>query len=326
MDAQEQIKEVTTSSPRLPTPMVESARRYISQAKAENTIRAYRSDWQCFSTWCASKELQSLPARPESIACFIAETADAGAKVSTISRRLAAISKAHEAVGHESPCSMRHAVVSETFKGVRREHGTAQQGRAPLLTVHIRRILSALPDCLIGVRDRALVLLGFAGGFRRSELVMLKMEDLDFTDDGLVITVRRSKTDQEGAGRKVGIPYGSDPQTCPVRSLKRWFASAGITEGYVFRAIDRAGRIAATRLSPQAVRLVVQRRCKAAGLDVAKFSAHSLRSGLATQAAANGAPERAIMAQTGHRSVLMVRRYIRDGSLFRENAAASLGL
>ena len=187
-------------------------------------------------------------------------------------------------------------------------------------------MVAGLPEGLLGIRDRALLLVGFAGAFRRSELVGLDIADLDFNHDGLTVTLRRSKTDQEGEGRKVGLPYGSNPSTCPVRSLQAWIEASAIEAGPVFRSVNRHGRLQPDRLSDKAVALVVKRRAEAAGLDPSRYAGHSLRAGLATAAANAGVSERAIMAQTGHRSVQMVRRYIRDGSLFRENAAAKVGL
>ncbi len=179
---------------------------------------------------------------------------------------------------------------------------------------------------IIGVRDRAMVLLGFAGAFRRSELVALDVEDCTFGKDGLTITLRRSKTDQDGAGRKVGIPYGSNPDTCPVRTIQTWLEMAGIDSGPLFRSINRHGKVREGRLSGIDVSRVVKKLARRAGLDPAKYGGHSLRAGHATSAAIAGATERSIMKQTGHRSVQMVRRYIRDGSLFRENSAGKLGL
>ncbi len=244
----------------------------------------------------------------------------------TLQRRLAAIAKAHQAAGHESPTSMRHAVVSEVWKGLKRTHGAAQAAKAPIITSELRTILRELPNGLLGIRDRALLLLGFTGAFRRSELVSLTVEDCEFTSEGLVVTLRRSKTDQEGGGRKLGIPYGSNPETCPVRSLKAYLEASGIAAGLLFRPITRHGRLGPRGLSPYGVALVVKRYAAAAGLDRSRYAGHSLRAGLATSAAAAGVSERAIMNQTGHRSANMVRRYIRDGSLFRENAAAGVGL
>jgi integrase len=187
-------------------------------------------------------------------------------------------------------------------------------------------MIARLPEGSLGLRDRALLLIGFSGAFRRSELVALDVSDVAFNREGLVVTIRRSKTDQESAGRKIGIPYGSNPATCPIRSLQDWLERSGIHEGPLFRPINRHGRMASVRLSGGAVAEIVKRYVEAVGLDATTFAGHSLRSGLATSAAMAGASERAIMAQTGHRSVNTVRRYIRDGSLFRENAVAVVGL
>jgi integrase len=200
------------------------------------------------------------------------------------------------------------------------------EGKEPLLTAEVRRIVETLPGGLLGIRDAALLLLGYAGGFRRSELAYLAVEDIETCEDGLKILLRRSKTDQIGEGRKIGIPWGSDPRTCPVRAFGRWIEAGGIVAGPLFRNVDRHGNLAARAITPQVVRLVVKRACRTAGLDEHRFAAHSLRSGLATQAALNGASERAIMRQTGHTSVIMVRRYIREAELFCDNAAVRLGL
>ena len=306
-------------------PAIARVRAYVQAAKAVSTRRAYAADWRDFSSWCARRQLPALPATPETIALYLSESADT-LKVATLGRRLAAIAKAHQAGGYESPCAMRHAIVSETWKGIRRAHGVAQNAKAPVLVRDLRAMLDELPGGLIGLRDRALLLVGFAGAFRRSELVCLDVEDLAFTSDGLVVTMRRSKTDQEGAGRKVGVPYGSRPDTCPVRALRAWLEASGIAAGPVFRSVNRHGRLQPGRLSSKAVALVVKRYAGAAEMDASQYAGHSLRAGLATSAAIAGASERAIMTQTGHRSAAMVRRYIRDGSLFRENAAAVVGL
>jgi integrase len=187
-------------------------------------------------------------------------------------------------------------------------------------------MIGRLPEGLLGVRDRVLLLIGFTGAFRRSELVALDRAAVQFTREGLVVTIWRSKTDQEGEGRKIGIPYGSNPETCPIRSLQEWLERSGIAEGPLFRPINRHGKIASTRISGSAVAEVVKKYVEAVGLNPDLFAGHSLRSGLATAAASAGASERSIMDQTGHRSLAMVRKYIRTGSLFRENAAAVLGL
>jgi integrase len=257
------------------------------------------------------------------LASYVAECAGV-LKVGSIQRRLNAVAEAHKAVGLESPT--HSPIVANTMKGIRRTLGTAPEQKAPAVTADIRAMVGATDAGMIGARDRALILLGFAGAFRRSELVALEVGDCAFGNDGLTVNLRKSKTDQEGQGRKVGIPYGSNPETCPVRVLQSWMEEAGITSGPLFRSLNRHGRVKAGRLSGLDVARIVKKLADRAGLDAAKYAAHSLRAGHATSAAIAGASERSIMNQTGHRSVQMVRRYIRDGNLFRENSAGKLGL
>ena len=301
----------------------EQVRAYIRASKAESTVRGYRSDWRHFCEWCQERDVCPLPASPETVASYIAECATR-LKVGSIQRRLNAIAEAHKAVGMESPTS--DGVVKNTLKGIKRTFGTAPVQKAPTLTADIRTMVGAAGDGLIGVRDRALILLGFAGAFRRSEVVGLDVEDLDFNRDGLTVNLRRSKADQEGEGRKIGIPYGSNPETCPVRVVQSWMEEGDVTSGPVFRSINRHGQVKPGRLSGIDVARIVRKLAERVGLDAKKYAGHSLRSGHATSAAIAGASERSIMNQTGHRSVQMVRRYIRDGSLFRENSAGRLGL
>lgn len=303
---------------------VASARAYASSSKAENTKRAYRTDWQAFAAWCDESGLPSLPASPATVATYASHLANEGRKVSSIGRALVAISQAHKMAGEASPTSS--AVVHETVKGIRRAKGSAPTTKAPVLVEQLRAMMAHLPQGIAGRRDRALLSLGFAGAFRRSELVALDVSDLAFTADGLEVTIRRSKTDQEGQGEKIGVPYGGNPATCPVRAVRSWLDGSGIVEGAVFRSVDRWGNLSPARLTDRAVALVVKRYAEAVGLDPALFGGHSLRAGLATQAAKSGKAERAIMRQTRHRSVAMVRRYIRDADLFSDNAAAGIGL
>jgi integrase len=298
---------------------------FLAAAKAESTRRAYRADWSHFASWCRQRAFSSLPATPQTVAFYISDLATSH-KPATLRRRLTVISRAHQAAGHPSPASMQQALVSETLKGIRRTVGTAQPGKRPLFTEQLRAMIRALPENLQGVRDRAILLIGFAGGFRRSELARLAIEDIAAEKDGLVAHLRRSKTDQEGQGRKVALPYGSHPETCPVRAYRDWLEAAALEEGPVFREIDRHGRLQATPLHQDSVGLIVKRAAARIGLDAAEYAGHSLRAGLATQAYLNGANELAIMQQTGHRSLATVRRYIREGSLFRDNPAAKLGL
>lgn len=301
------------------------AREFAAAAKAGNTIRAYQADWRDFREWCEAHQLASLPAIPQTVALYLTDRA-ATLKTSSLARRLTTINRAHQAACQASPATMQNAVVSEVWKGIKRTKGTAQHGKKPFLTHDLRHIISELPQDLRGRRDRALLLAGFAGGFRRSELAALRVADLETTPDGLIVRLGRSKTDQEGQGRPVALPFGSDPQTCPVRALRAWLDQAGITAGPLFRAIDRRGLLSGQALHADSVGYLVKRAAGRAGLETVEYAAHSLRAGLATQAAMNGASELAIMKQTGHRSLTAVRKYIREGSLFRDNAATKLGL
>lgn len=300
----------------------EEARNYIQDARSIATRRAYSRDWRDFESWAGLHSLTALPAAPETVSLYLAHLAQTH-KPATLTRRLASISIAHQAARHESPT--RALLVRETMKGIRRVKGTAQEEKAPATIDIVRRMVAIIPKTNAGLRDRALLLLGFAGAFRRSELASLNYEDLVFTDNGIEITLRRSKTDQEGAGRKVGIPYGSRLETCPVRSTRSWFDNAGICRGPVFLAINRHGHIKG-RLTGASVALIVKRYAAAAGLDAALFAGHSLRAGFATAAALAGVSERLIQKQTGHKGVTMLRKYIREGDLWRENAAADVGL
>lgn len=304
-------------------PSLDRAREFARHCKSESTIRGYRSDWQNFCEWCHRHNVGALPASAECVASYIAECATR-LKVGSIQRRLNAIAEAHRTMGCDSPTST--GIVRNTLKGIKRTMGTAQTQKLPALTADIRAMVAATDAELIGVRDRALILLGFAGAFRRAEVVGLGLDDCVFSKDGLTVTLRRSKTDQNGEGRKIGVPYGSNPETCPVRSVQFWLEQAALTNGPLFRSINRHGRVQARRLSSADVARIVKKLAERAGLDAASYAGHSLRAGHATTAAIAGASERSIMNQTGHRSVQMVRRYIRDGSLFRENSGGKLGL
>jgi integrase len=245
-------------------------------------------------------------------------------KLNTLQRRLAAISQMHQQTGFASPT--RAWAVQQFLSGLRRELGVAPVRKRAVLTADLKQMLQELPDGILGMRDRALLLLGFAGAFRRSELVALDVADLEERRDGLVVQIRKSKTDQEGEGRAVGIPRSEDPQTCPIAAVRNWQEASGISEGALFRRVNRHGKMLPNRLSAEAVAIVVKRYASQLGFDPNEFGGHSLRAGLATSAAAAGKSERAIMNQTGHRSVTTVRRYIREGSLFLDNAANGIGL
>ncbi len=299
----------------------EQADRFASASRASATKRAYSSDWGAFTTWCAPFGFSSLPASPETVALYLAHLASIPLKPSTIGRALVAISQAHKLAGHPSPRD--HARVVLIMGGIRRTLGTAPRQVHPMTADVLRRVMRALPETAIGVRDRAMLLVGFAAALRRSELVALDVSDVRLVDDGLEITVRRSKTDQEGAGRVVGVPFGSKA-ACPVRAFRAWLDRSAVVEGPVFRAVDRHGRIGEQRLSDRAVAIVVKRAADLVGLDAEDFAGHSLRAGLATSAARAGKGLDTIMRQTGHRSERVARGYIRHASLFDVNAAEGI--
>jgi site-specific recombinase XerD len=299
------------------------ASEYLAKSLASNTLRAYRADWEDFQVWCSRRRFTALPATPRAVALYITELSRA-LKISTIGRRLITISQAHKLRGFPSPTE--DEAVRKVWRAIRKEKSVAPTRKAPTLTSHIRKMISGLPTNSMGIRDRALILIGFAGAMRRSEITAIEVSDLEMGDDGIVIHIRRSKTDQLGSGRKIGIPYGSHTRTCPVDALKEWLAVSGITEGPLFRGLTRSGKLQSNGLSDRMVARIVKRCIERAGYDAAKFAGHSLRSGLATAAAMAGVSERSIQNQTGHKSVVTLRRYIRDGSLFKDNAAGKVGL
>lgn len=316
---------VIAHAPLAPTAgLVEQAQAYAEASRSDNTKRAYAGDWADFTTWCNDQHCESLPATAQTVALYITAQAQAGKKVATITRRLASISQAHQLAGYASPTQVEQ--VRTILKGIRRTHTTAQDQAAPITIDVLRLLVSVLPADLLGQRDRALLLLGFAGALRRSEIVALQVEDVTFSNAGAIIRLKRSKTDQEGAGLEKGIPYGENKHTCPVRALKAWLKATTIDSGPIFRPLDRWGNLKPERLSDRAVARVIQRTASAAGLDATHFSGHSLRAGLITTAAAAGISEGDIMAQSGHRSSRVMRGYIRRANLFKGNAAGKVGL
>lgn len=300
-----------------------SVRKYVAAASAPATRKAYSSDWRQFELWCSERGLELLPATPAVVASYVADQADAGKKVSTLERALVAISKAHRLAGAEDPT--RHVVVKETMKGIRRTLPAVQKKAQPLLLDALRVVVASLSaDQLRDLRDRAVLCLGFMTGLRRSELVGLDVADLSCSARGLKVRVRRSKGDQVGEGRDVVVLRGSGP-TCPVAAVETWLTQAGIATGPVFVGVDRLGRARqGKRLTDQVVRLIVRERAQAAGLDVEQLSGHSLRAGLATQAALNGASLRDIAKQTGHKSEKILGGYIRDADLWQNNVTNCL--
>jgi site-specific recombinase XerD len=310
--------------------LIEQAARFLEGAKAKSTRYAYARDLADFRLFTERHGFPYLPSNAQIVALYISGLATRRLSVSTIRRRMAAITNAHKEAGFaNSPTSPRqHYVVREVLAGIKRSLGTAQHGVDPLLADDIRKIVAATPDKLIGLRDRALVLVGFSGAFRRSELATtLEVDDLHFTDQGVHIRVRHSKTDQEGQGRTVAIPMGEHPETCPVRALQTWLAAAGITAtGPVFRSVDRHGRVADHALCPRSIAKILKCAATRAGMDATSIAGHSLRAGMITQAALNGSKELEIARTTGHRSEAMVRRYIRVGDPFQAIGATRLGL
>jgi site-specific recombinase XerD len=300
------------------------AERYVRSAKAANTIKAYQSDWTHFRNFCAERNVESRPAAPATVAAYAADSARR-LKARTVERRLTALSQAHQLAGFASPAEDK--LVRTVMAGIRRVKGTAQTGKDPLSAELLRKMFAGMPGDLLAGRDRALLLVGFAGALRRSELVALRHEDIRFGEEGLVITISKSKTDPDGAGQTIGIPYGSHPESCPVRALSSWLDQSRITSGHLFPAIGRWGReVTAKPICDHQLAKIIKSLAARADLDPEVFSGHSLRSGLATSAAEGGASERSIMDQTRHRSLKQVRKYIRRGSLFKDNAAARSGL
>jgi site-specific recombinase XerD len=288
--------------------------------KSQATRRAYRSDFRQFSDWCQGKGVVALPAFPETVAAYLAHAVENGAKAATIARRVAAIGYAHKLAGFEPPT---HAeTVKATVRGIRRTIGTAPVRKSPVTAERARAMSAAMPDRLIGLRDRALLLLGFAGAFRRSELVALNVCDLDETADGLRVRITRSKTDQEGQGVTIAIVPGS--VACPLKAIKAWLDAAGITEGALFRAVTKGGKISAAPLGSKAVGSVVKRHAERLGLDPRAFGGHSLRAGFLTSAAARGASIFKMMDVSRHKSVDTLRSYVRDAELFRDHAGVGL--
>lgn len=287
---------------------------YVSAAVADNTRRAYRQDLADFCRWGGS-----VPCLPETLAAFIADRA-AVLSPHTITRRVVGISKAHTSKGLSDPA--KNDLVRAVLRGVRRSHGKPQRQAAPLLKQDLLALLPLMHG-IKGVRDRALILMGFAAALRRSELVALDVADLQFVREGLVVLVRRSKTDQDGEGRKIAVPWGRT-SACPVKAVQHWLEHAQITAGPIFRSVSKGGGVNTERLTAQSVALIVKAYAQAAGLPASEFSGHSLRSGLVTSAAMAGVAAHRIMAQTGHRSLEMLNRYIRDASMFENNAAGLL--
>ncbi|MFA7441268.1 MAG: site-specific integrase [Sphingomonadaceae bacterium] len=282
-----------------------------SHSLSSSSKRAYAADLRHFR---ASGGY--IPSTPDAIACYLADLAQTHA-AATIQRRLTSIAKAHRASGHDDPTKAE--IVAATMRGIRRTKGMAQREAQALQRDDLFMVLERMGNRPLDIRDKALLLIGFAGAFRRSELVGLNCDDVEHVRQGLVLHLRRSKTDQAGQGRKIAIPFGRT-RWCPVRHLTDWLAHAGIERGPLFRSINRHGHVSPHRLSGEAVSIIIKRHLAAAGFDPDRYSGHSLRAGLATSAAMAGASTFKIRAQTGHKSDTMLNRYIRDGDMFTDNA------
>jgi site-specific recombinase XerD len=292
----------------------------LAQAeKAASTRKAYGTDFRLFRAWCEAKSVSALPAAAETVAAYLAAEART-AKSSTLGRRVAAIRYAHRLAGLPLPTDSEG--VKATMRGIRRTFGNVRIRKAPAVAAKMLGMVAAGPVNLAGLRDRALLLLGFAGAFRRSELVALDVADIEETEAGLRVTIRHSKTDQEGQGVTIAIARGD--VACPAKALREWLGAAGIEAGPLFRPINKAGRVARARLTDRSVANIVKAYAERAGFDASTFSGHSLRSGFLTSAAAKGASIFKMTDVSRHRSVETLRGYVRDAELFKDHAGAGL--
>lgn len=299
---------------------IETAVRFAQARHASSTAAGYAADFALFSAWCAANDLPSLPATPASVAVYLAQEAERGIRPATLNRRVAAIQHVHREAGHPSPADSRH--VRDVLAGIRNTVGTAPDRKAPVTADRLADMLARIPTgTLAGKRDRALLALGFAAALRRSEIVALTVEDIEETPEGLCVTIRRSKTDQTGAGYVIAVPVGS--RLRPAEALRTWLAAAGITTGPLFRGINKAGRISAECLTGRTVADLVKRYADAAGFDAADFSGHSLRAGFLTSAANAGATVFKMQAVSRHKSMEVLSGYVRDADAFKNHAGSA---
>ena len=299
----------------------------LKSSKANNTLRAYKSDFRDFGAFCAKHGFNSMPTEPKVVSLYLTHLSTSS-KISTLRRRLVSIGVVHKIKGHY--LDTKHPVIIENLMGIKRKKGSIQIGKKPILINHLKTIINVIDDQKIEkikkLRNKTLVLLGFGGGFRRSELISIDYEDLDFVEEGLKIALRKSKTDQFGEGLVKGIPYFTNEKYCPVTSLKNWINLSKIKTGPIFRRFAKGSILTSNRLTDQSVVLIIKDCLKLAGIENKNFSGHSLRSGFATVAAESGADERSIMAMTGHKTTQMVRRYIREANIFKNNALNKIKL
>ena len=294
----------------------------LKSSKADNTIRAYKSDFNDFELFCIKNEFKSLPTHPKIISLYITYLSKKDAKMSTLKRRIVSIGVIHKMKGHY--LDTKHPAIIENIMGIKRRKGSIQKGKKPLLINNLKKIINVIDENIKNeikrLRDRSIILIGFSGGFRRNEIVSLDYNDLDFMQEGLKITLRKSKTDQFGEGLIKGLPYFDNNQYCPVISISKWLEISKINSGPLFRRFKKGLGLSDNRLTDQTVALLIKEYLNLAGIDNKNYSGHSLRSGFATSAAESGAEERNIMAMTGHKSTEMVRRYIKEANLFKNNA------
>ena len=300
----------------------------LKSSKSRNTLRAYKSDFRDFSLFCIKHGLQSMPSNPNTLSIYLTNLSKSEAKLSTLRRRLVSIGVIHKLKGHY--LDTKHPIIIENLLGIKRTKGSIQRGKKPILINHLQSLIKAInndnsPE-IKKLRDKSIILIGFSGGFRRSEITSLDYEDLEFVEEGLKILVRRSKTDQFGEGHLKGIPYFANSPLCPVNSLKEWINISKINSGAIYRRFNKGFVLSNKRLSDQSVALLIKNYLNLAGIDSKSFSGHSLRSGFATVAADAGADERSIMAMTGHKTTEMVRRYIREANIFKNNALNKIKL
>ena len=293
----------------------------LRNSKANNTLRAYKSDFRDFNAFCVKHGFISLPTEPKIVSLYLTHLSK-NLKISTIRRRLVSISMVHKLKGHY--LDTKHPIIVENLMGIRRAKGSIQRGKKPILLNHLKLIINTINSQKLKEikksRDKSLILIGFGGGFRRTELVSINYEDIEFVTEGLKITIRRSKTDQFGEGMIKGLPYFANEIYCPVKNLKKWLETSKINSGPVFRRFSKGLSLTEKRLTDQSVVLLMKEYLSLAGIENTNFSGHSLRSGFATVAAESGADERSIMAMTGHKTTQMVRRYIKEANIFKNNA------
>ena len=294
----------------------------LKSSKAINTIRAYKSDFKDFGAFCAKHGFRVLPTEPKIVALYLTYLSGKDAKMSTLRRRLVSIGTIHKFKGHY--LDMKHPVIIENLMGIKRTKGSIQKGKKPILINQLKAIIDVInkekTEEIKKIRDKSIILVGFGGGFRRTELISVDYEDLEFVPEGVKITLRRSKTDQFGEGMTKGLPYFSNETYCPVVHLKKWIKISNIKDGPVFRRFVKGCSLTSNRLTDQSVVLLIKRYLALAGIENKNYSGHSLRSGFATVSAESGADERSIMAMTGHKTIQMVRRYIKEANLFKNNA------